>query len=142
MTFRRAASSHPRGHKRRREHRVCAAWGKRIRTTTSGFSDSSTLQAADTLNRKRTAKSLTYEDPTQQSLMKMFSGHTVESEERNRQSNIPPDCGACSSDVYRLKKNTKPSLRNNHSCPRASWCQSPCLSPIEETSASWFVDII
>ena len=74
LTFRRAASSHPRGKKRSREHRVCAAGGKRIKTKTSVFSVSSTLQVADTLNRKRTAKSLTDNDPTQQSLLTMFSG--------------------------------------------------------------------
>lgn len=40
------------------EHRVCVAGSKRVRTMTSGFSNSLQLQAVDTLHRKQNANCL------------------------------------------------------------------------------------
>ncbi|EJK62500.1 hypothetical protein THAOC_16885, partial [Thalassiosira oceanica] len=69
-----AASSQTASRKRRREHRVRVG-GKRIKTQTSDRSARPQEQTDKTLNRKRSAKSLTDRDPSMRSLREMYTGH-------------------------------------------------------------------
>jgi len=74
LNFQSAASSQTASRKRRREHRVRVG-GKRIKTQTSDRSARPQEQTDKTLNRKRSAKSLTDRDPSMRSLREMYSGH-------------------------------------------------------------------
>ncbi|EJK68179.1 hypothetical protein THAOC_10665, partial [Thalassiosira oceanica] len=76
LNFHSAASSQTASRKRRREHRVRVG-GKRIKTQTSASNRSARPQdqTDKTLNRKRSAKSLTDRDPSMRSLREMYSGH-------------------------------------------------------------------
>ena len=74
LGFSRTARSQKSQRKRRRDSRVSKG-GKRIRTESSSSDGHHTPQATPILNRKRTAKSLTDNDPTQRSIRQMFMGH-------------------------------------------------------------------
>ena len=74
LGFSRTVRSQKSQRKRRRENRISKG-GKRIRTESSSSDGHQNPQATTILNRKRTAKSLTDNDPTQRSIRQMFMGH-------------------------------------------------------------------